>query len=111
MATVRYLVPDICFPQEKNTVHTLTFLWRVQEKYLQHVFIYSYLTVLWMCNLKRIEQLQTIFALHKDKYFLFFSTDKHSSTIALKNIALPLADSATKSGHSFFYWFYCCTSK
>lgn len=40
MATVRYLVPDICFPQEKNTVHMLTFLWRVQEKYLQHIFIY-----------------------------------------------------------------------
>lgn len=43
MATVRYLVPDICFPQEKNTVHMLTFLWRVQEKYLQCIFIYSYL--------------------------------------------------------------------
>lgn len=41
MATVRYLVPDICFPQEKNTVHKLTFLWRVQEKYLQHIFVHS----------------------------------------------------------------------
>lgn len=43
MATVRYLVPDICFPQEKNTVHKLTFSWRVQEKYLQHIFVHSYL--------------------------------------------------------------------
>lgn len=63
MATARYLVPDICFPQEKNAVHMLTFLWRVQEKYLQHIFIYSYL-LNYICNVKRIEELKTIFALH-----------------------------------------------
>lgn len=53
-----------------------------------------------MCNLKRTEQLQTIFTLHKDNS-AFFDTNKHSSVIVLKNSAHPLADSATKTSILF----------